>query len=190
MGHGSPHNSLFLLCKIERRGVIRVRIRCRVIRIRVRRACIRTIVRVTASGTHAKTYHAVRFRQLPNVAARCFCSFKIFARLRRGWGSHSRSHPPPPLWASMLFVSYDLAYFLGRGDCGVGLKIAERRGVTRARIRGRVIRIRARCACTRTIVRATASGTHAKTFRGIHIGVKIVGKTNGRTAAHLCGHTA
>ena len=144
MGHGSPHNSLFLLCKIEQRGVIRVRIRCRVIRIRVRRACIRTIVRVTASGTHAKTYHAVRFRQLPNVAARCFCSFKIFARLRRGWGSHSRSHPPPPLWASMLFVSYDLAYCLGRGDCRVGLKIAERRGVRRARTRSRVMRIRAR----------------------------------------------
>ena len=60
------------LCKIERRGVIRIRIRGRVIRIRVRRACIRTIVRVTASSTDTKTYHAERCRQLPNVAARCF----------------------------------------------------------------------------------------------------------------------
>ena len=60
----------FFLCKIERRGVIRIRIRSRVIRIRVRRACIRTIVRVTASSTDTETYHAERCRQLPNVAAR------------------------------------------------------------------------------------------------------------------------
>ena len=75
MWHGSPHIAYFY-CKIERRGVIRIRIRSRVIRIRVRRACIRTIVRVTASSTDTKTYHAERCRQLPyNVAARFFVYF-------------------------------------------------------------------------------------------------------------------
>lgn len=66
------------LCKIERRGARRIRKRSRVSRIRVRRACIRTIVRVTASSTDTETYHAERCRQLPNVAARLSCRTKNF----------------------------------------------------------------------------------------------------------------
>jgi len=90
------------LCKIERRGVVRIRIRSRVIRIRVRRACIRTIVRVTASSTDTETYHAERCRQLPNVAARLCCRTKIFHPPDGGVG---RFRPRPAVWLFPCFQS-------------------------------------------------------------------------------------
>lgn len=158
--HGSPHNSLYLhLCKFERRGVIRIRIRSRVIRIRVRRACIRAIVRVTASSTDTETYHAERCRQLPNVAARLLCRAIIFHPPAAG-GFRFR---PRRVGLSML-SKFALSDFLRFRDDGVFLKIAERRGVIRSRKRSRASRIRARRARIRARVRVTASSTDTETL--------------------------
>ena len=154
------------LCKIERRGVVRIRIRSRVIRIRVRRACIRTIVRVTASSTDTETYHAERCRQLPNVAARLCCRTKIFHPPDGGVG---RFRPRPRRLACSMLSKFALSYFLTFGDDGVFLKIAERRGAVRTRMRSRAIRRRVRRARSRTIARVTASSTDTETLRGLGI---------------------
>ena len=90
--------------------------------------------------------------------------------------------------AYFIISKFALSDFLRFWDNRVFLKIAERRGVRRMRIRIRVIHIRARRARLHTHARATASNTDIlidTEFRG-----KIVGKTNGRTASYLCGHTA
>ena len=92
--------------------------------------------------------------------------------------------------AYFIISKFALSYFLTFGDDGVFLKIAERRGVIRIRILIPKMHIRVRRARMPTIFRATASSTDTETLRGLGIREKIVGKTNGRTAAYLCGHTA
>ena len=84
--------------------------------------------------------------------------------------------------AYFIISKFALSDFLRFWDNRVFLKIAERRGVISIRIRSRDIRKRARRARTRTIARATASSTDTETLKAI-CSIKIVGKTNGLTAA-------
>ena len=72
----------------------------------------------------------------------------------------------------------------------VFLKIAEGRREVRIRIRSRVVRTRAERTRARAIARATTSRADTKTFRGLGVGVEIVGIIVSRTAAHLSRHTA
>ena len=92
--------------------------------------------------------------------------------------------------AYFIISKFALSYFLRFRDNWVFLKIAERRGAIHIRIRSRESRIRARRARIRIRARGTASKTDTETLRGLGIRVKIVGKTHGRTAAYLRGHTA
>ena len=89
-----------------------------------------------------------------------------------------------------IISKFDLSNFLRFGYNRVFLKIAERRGaiIIQTIISG--INIRVRRSRVRAIFRAPASNTDMETLTDIGIRNKIVGKTNGRTAAYLCGYTA
>ena len=66
--------------------------------------------------------------------------------------------------AYFIISKFALSDFLRFGDNRVFLKIAERRGAIRTRIRSRAIRIRVRRARTRTMERVTASSTDTETI--------------------------